>query len=101
MTLSKYARCEAVREAVSLFESIPPELTAELAGLRTVSQEVWVEARKESDFGLFAPYLEQMIGLNQRLAEGYRLQRPPLRRAADAVRTGTYDTHAARPFYVS
>ena len=60
---------QSVREAVNLFERIPPALTEELARLKTVSQDVWAEARKRSDFGLFAPYLEQMVGLNQRLAE--------------------------------
>jgi len=59
---------QSVREAVGLFERIPPALTAELARLKTVSQDVWAEARKKSDFGLFAPYLEQMVTLNQRLA---------------------------------
>ena len=59
----------SVREAVSLFERIPPALTGELARLKTVSQDVWAEARKRSDFSLFAPYLEQMIGLNRQLAE--------------------------------
>ena len=60
---------QSVREAVDLFERIPPTLTGELARLKTVSQEVWTEARKRSDFSLFAPYLTQMVGLNQRLAE--------------------------------
>lgn len=60
---------QRVREAVSLFERIPPTLTAELARSKSISQEVWAEARKKSDFSLFAPYLAQMIELNQRLAE--------------------------------
>ncbi len=60
---------QSVRKAVSLFERIPPTLTAELARLKTVSQDVWAEARKRSDFGLFAPYLTQMVTLNQKLAE--------------------------------
>ncbi len=60
---------ESIRKAVELFERIPPALTADLARLKTVSQDVWAEARKNSDFGLFAPYLEQMVTLNRRLAE--------------------------------
>ena len=58
-----------VREAVDLFERIPPTLTAELARAKSVSQEVWAEARKTSDFKRFAPYLTQMVKLNQQLAE--------------------------------
>jgi carboxypeptidase Taq len=57
-----------VREAVDLYERIPPALTAELAGLKTVSQGVWEEARRRADFSLFAPYLERMVGLNRQLA---------------------------------
>ena len=60
---------QSVREAVDLFERIPLALTAKLARLKTVSQDVWGAAKKGSDFGLFAPYLEQMVTLNQRLAE--------------------------------
>ncbi len=63
-----------VREAVDLYERLPPALTAELAHLKTVSQGVWQEARRGADFSLFAPYLERMVGLNRQLAEavGYR-----------------------------
>ncbi len=59
----------SVRDAVELFERIPQALTVELAGLKTVSQGVWEEARKQSDFSLFAPYLERMVKLNRQLAE--------------------------------
>ncbi len=60
---------QSVREAVDLFGRIPPTLTAELAGLKTVSQGVWQEARRQADFSLFAPYLERMVALNRQLAE--------------------------------
>ncbi len=65
---------QSVREAVDLFGRIPPTLTADLARAKSVSQEVWAEARKTSNFNLFAPCLTQMVELNQRLAEaiGYR-----------------------------
>lgn len=58
-----------VREAVDLYERIPPALTAELARLKTVSQSVWEEARRRADFSLFAPYLGRMVALNRQLAE--------------------------------
>jgi carboxypeptidase Taq len=42
---------------------VPPELAAELARAASVGQEAWVQARHESDFKAFAPYLEHNFEL--------------------------------------
>lgn len=60
---------ERVREAVDIFQRLPPSLMGELASLKTVSQTVWEAARRNSDYASFAPYLSQMLELNRHLAE--------------------------------
>jgi len=47
---------------------LPREHVTEQARAKTMAQQVWVEAREESDFSRFAPWLETMVGLARREA---------------------------------
>ncbi len=61
-----------VREARRLHEKarkLPPELVAELARTTSLAHEVWVEARRDSDFPAFAPWLTRIVELKRREAE--------------------------------
>jgi len=53
---------------------IPATLVEELARHQALSHEVWVRARRENNFSLFAPALEKMFALTRQKAEylGYR-----------------------------
>ena len=57
------------REAYEISKRIPLELVSELNALKTISQQVWAEARKHDNFPSFAPYLEKMVDLNRQMAE--------------------------------
>lgn len=48
---------------------IPPSLVAALAEATARAMPVWSEARKQDDFGSFAPYLETIIQLSVEKAE--------------------------------
>jgi carboxypeptidase Taq len=48
---------------------VPTELAADLARAASVGQEAWAEARSNSDFGSFAPYLRRNLELAQRYVE--------------------------------
>ena len=48
---------------------VPNELQAEMTRTAALSQTVWVEARKKSDFALFLPHLEKIIALKHRYVE--------------------------------
>jgi carboxypeptidase Taq len=48
---------------------LPADFVAEQARACSHAHEAWIEARKEKDFGRFAPHLETIIGLKQREAE--------------------------------
>jgi len=45
------------------------DLVAEVAHAGAMAQPVWQKARKDADFGLFAPYLEKNVELNRRIAD--------------------------------
>jgi carboxypeptidase Taq len=47
---------------------VPRELVVELSQTQSLAHEAWVEARKRSDFPLFRPWLEKILGLQQEVA---------------------------------
>ncbi len=53
---------------------MPEELVARYARITTLGYEAWHEARAASDYGKFAPWLEQILGLSREVAElrGYK-----------------------------
>lgn len=51
------------REAYLLLKRIPTELIEKKAALAPVGEQVWAEAKANSDFASFAPYLQQMLDL--------------------------------------
>jgi len=60
----KYAR-----EHYEIARRIPASVVTELNELKSMSQAVWIEARKMNDYKMFAPYLAKMVALQQKIAE--------------------------------
>jgi carboxypeptidase Taq len=48
---------------------VPGELRAEISRTASIATEVWVEARRASDFALFLPHLQKNVELKQRYIE--------------------------------
>ncbi len=48
---------------------IPAELVAELARVTAQATDVWAQARAQSDWKPFSPYLQKIVELNRRLAD--------------------------------
>jgi carboxypeptidase Taq len=48
---------------------VPADLRAEIARTTSVSEQAWVEAKRESDFGALLPHLEQNVELTRRYAD--------------------------------
>jgi carboxypeptidase Taq len=48
---------------------VPPEFVAEFARLTSQAHRVWEEAREESNFEKFRPYLEKIVELRRRYAD--------------------------------
>ncbi len=53
---------------------LSPELITEVARASSTARPVWLKARREGDFKLFAPALEKNVELNRRIADalGYK-----------------------------
>ena len=58
-------------------KAIPASFVEEYAVAQTQAQSAWVEARKASDFSLFQPLLEKMIGFARRFADYYGFEDEP------------------------
>jgi carboxypeptidase Taq len=57
-----------IREARRDFDratKLPRRLVEELSRTCTLSQQAWIEARKESNFGKFLPWLEKIVALKR------------------------------------
>jgi len=67
---------------------VPEELVAEESRLTALAHEVWVEARKKNDFGLFLPYLEQIVDLSLRKAEHLGYEEHPYDALLDQFEPG-------------
>ncbi len=48
---------------------IPKELVVEMSKTESLAHEAWIEARQKSDFALFQPWLEKVLGLKRQIAE--------------------------------
>ena len=57
------------RDAYEIQRRIPADLVGRMAALGAESEAAWAQARQDSDFASFKPYLEQMLALNIELAE--------------------------------
>ena len=51
---------------------VSAEFVSEFARVSTVAQSVWEKSRAESEFSIFQPYLEQLIGLRQQYADFFK-----------------------------
>jgi len=56
--------------------SVTKELAQQAAELESAAMQAWVEARKESDFSKFEPFLEQWVDLSRRKAAMIDPKRP-------------------------
>lgn len=63
---------QAACECEALYErerKIPQALNREFTMLKSESEAVWQEARKQSDFSMFQPYLEKMVSFNREFTD--------------------------------
>ncbi len=63
------ALVRAVRRDYEKATRVPPELSAEMTRAGSQAFGAWVEARKNSDFESFRPWLEKMVALKHRYVD--------------------------------
>ena len=74
---------------------LPRSLVEEMARTEVQAQQVWVQARSDNDFGLFAPWLEKTIGLKRRQAEAQGYADCPYDAMLDDFEPGAKTSHVA------
>jgi carboxypeptidase Taq len=60
-----------VRRQYDRQTKLPEDLVRELAEVTSLAQHEWAEARKDSDYARFRPWLEKIVALTRRKAECY------------------------------
>lgn len=63
------ANLRCIRRDYDRATRLPTKLVTELAHTASLSQEAWKNAREKSDFSIFLPWLDKMVGLTRRKAE--------------------------------
>jgi carboxypeptidase Taq len=58
-----------VKREVDYYQKIPPKLLEDLQRVSTEATVVWREARRQSNFPMFKPYLEKIVDLKRQEAE--------------------------------
>lgn len=62
------------RRAYDRATRLPVDLVEEWTRTTSLAQNVWAEARRTSDFALFQPHLEKLVGLARRKADAWGWQ---------------------------
>lgn len=70
-------KVELFRKSYNQISKIPPQEYIEYDVLLNDAQAVWEQAKNTDDFALFAPYLEKIVGFNQKFAGYYNPSLPP------------------------
>ena len=70
-------KVELFRKSYNQISKIPPQEYIEYDVLLNDAQAVWEQAKNTDDFALFAPYLEKIVGFNQKFAGYYNSSLPP------------------------
>jgi len=65
------ANLREIRRTYDLATKVPTSLVREMAETSSRALEAWRGAKERSDFSLFAPWLERVVGLNRARAECY------------------------------
>jgi len=68
--------------------ALPSDFVRRRSSLHARARAVWVEARKADDFGLLAPFLDEIFRVERELAKIIDAQRPPYDVLLDAYEPG-------------
>ena len=77
---------------------LPREFVEKEAKLNSKAQQVWSEARKKSDFSMFAPYLEKILAMQREKADLYGFETEAYDALMDDFETGATAAEVADVF---
>ena len=88
LSAAEAANVRAARRDHERAVKVPTELVTELAEAVSLAQQAWAESRKKSDWSLFAPHLEKIVGLRLREAEAVGYEDEPWNAMLDEFEPG-------------
>jgi len=77
-----------IKRELDYCTKVPPDLIERLQRTATEATVVWREARKKSDFALFAPYLEKIVALKREEADKLGYEGHPYNALLDIYEEG-------------
>lgn len=77
-----------MRRSLDYYLKVPPRLVEELQRVTTEATVVWREARKKSEFRLFRPHLEKIVGLQRKIADKLGYEKHPYNALLDMYEEG-------------
>ena len=77
-----------LRRNLDYYLKVPPELVEELQRVTTEATVVWRDARKKSEFGLFRPHLEKIVGIQRKVADKLGYEKHPYNALLDQFEEG-------------
>ena len=87
-----------IRRTYDRATKLPQSLVEELARTTALAREVWVEARRQSDFARFRPWLEKLVALKRQEAEALGYTEVPYDALLDEYEPGERATRLTRLF---
>ena len=87
-----------IRRAYDKRVKIPKDLVEELSKTATLAEHAWDQARKNSDFSEFAPWLSKMMDLRRREAEAIGYEKEPYDALLDNYEPGETGQNIAEVF---
>lgn len=82
------ANIREIRRSYDRAVKLPPELVEELARVTTQAQQFWADARAESNFAKFQPWLEKIVALKRREAAAIGFRDHPYDALVDEFEPG-------------
>lgn len=83
------AMLRVMKRSVDLATKLPSKLVEEISKVTSKGQDVWAEAKKNSDFKLFEPYLQKIFDLTLEQAEHLGYKDQPYDALLDQYEEGT------------
>jgi carboxypeptidase Taq len=87
-----------IRRTYERATRVPSALVEELARTSALAQDVWVQARKASDFEQFRPWLEKLLTLKREEAQALGQGGPPYDALLDEYEPGETAQHLTQVF---
>jgi carboxypeptidase Taq len=93
------ANVREIRRSYNRAVKVPKALVEELARVTIAAQQVWRQARKESNFALFLPYLDRIVALKREEAQAVgKPGEPPYDALLDEYEPGATSADITRVF---